>query len=257
MNKKGIVLVAAVILIIFAAVVTFSITTFIIQRLSQEQDNQARAKYIYLAKAGIHNAIYFFRLHDIAGNGYFSLGQTNIDANNFFVLSATAADLLMLNTSHSSVGNQGNRDLLGLTIQNATNTKAITIDRMIVTWNNNRKLKQIRINNSDVFNGNLKSPANVNITNFTLNKLPKIYNIEYIRFNNDMRGVKISVQFVMSDGSITRNFGVFPASSTYSFTIKSTSKIVNSDIYRTIQADYNTLTGRITDCREINTQITP
>src|SRR3989344_5067006 len=72
-NNKGLTLATSIILLVFASTAVLSVTTFIIQRLSQAEMKHARTKAIYLAQAGIHNAIYFYRL-----NGYFTLGQTNL-----------------------------------------------------------------------------------------------------------------------------------------------------------------------------------
>ncbi|MBM3255774.1 MAG: hypothetical protein FJZ08_05680, partial [Candidatus Omnitrophica bacterium] len=104
LNKSGITLLSAVLLIIVASVAVLSTTVFIVERLSQEKTYQLRTQCVYLAQSGIHNAIYRYRFNDLAANGYFSLGQTNVDANNFFVLGGTAADLLMTDTAASSVG---------------------------------------------------------------------------------------------------------------------------------------------------------
>ncbi len=256
-DKKGIILVTAIILIIFVGITTFGITAFIIQRLSQEQGNQEMAKYIYLAQAGVHNAIYSYRFHNLTGPGYFALGQVPIDANNLFVLGGTAADLLMVDTSGSNIGGSGNRNLQGLKIQNATNSKTITIYKMIINWDKPAfRLQQIRVNNKNVFNGNLSSPASASV-NVILNT-PSIRDINYIRFNGDMRGTNIKIQFVMTiDGSISKTLPVFPASPSYSFTVKSTGKTTGSNIYRTIQAEYNAFTGKIIDYHEINSQVTP
>lgn len=152
LKKNGFILVASVILIVFAAIVIIGTTIFIVQRLSQNQAYQVKSKAIYLAQAGIQNAIYWYRYRDISANGYFSLGRTNLDANNFFVLGANAAELLMVNTGSSylypTTGASGSRYryLYGLTIQNATNSKTITIASMVVTWNNSYRLLTIRIN---------------------------------------------------------------------------------------------------------------
>lgn len=243
-------------LIIFASIAVLGVTVFISEMLSRSSVIRTQSKCIYLAQAGIHNALFWFKEHDRTANGYFTLGRTNVDSQNFFVLGATAADLLMVNTSNSSIGGTGRRDLLGLRIQNATNSNTITIDRMIITWNNSRILNQILINGSTVFSGNLTSPANANITNFTLNTTPTIYNINRVRFSGDMRGTTISIEFVMTDSS-TRTLTVFPASNNYNFTLKSTGKTTSSNIYRTIKADYNALTSKIIDYDESNTQITP
>lgn len=245
-------------LIVFASIAVLGVTSFIVARFRQLENDQIYSRCIYLAQAGIQNALYFFRFRDLdlTANGSFSLGQTNIDANNFFVVGGTAADLLMVNTSSAALGGTGNRDLLNLRIQNATNSRTITIDRMIVSWNNSRTLRVIRINNSNLWTGTLSSPADANITNFRLNTTPTIYTINYLRFSGSMVGSTISVQFMMTDGSI-KALTVFPASNNNNFTVRSTGKVTGSNIFRTIQADYNALTARITNYNEIDAEITP
>lgn len=259
---SGMTLVAALMLIVFVTYAVFGVTVFIVGRLSQSRTDEIQLQSIYLAGAGIQNALYRFRYNDISANGYFSLGRTNIDANNFFTLGANAADLLMVRTNGSylypSTGALASRYryLYGLAIQNATNsnTVPVVIDRMIVTWNNSIRLRTIRINNSNVWTGNVLSPANCNITNFTLNTTPTIYNINYLYFYGNMTGATIGITFVMTDGS-SKQMIVFPASSNYNFTVKATGKTSGSNIYRTLQADYNALTGKITKLDEINAQM--
>jgi len=241
--KNGIALIASVMLIVFASIAILSITVFIIQRLNQNVAKQRSASAIDLAHAGIQNALYFYRFRDLTGNGYFTLGQTNIDANNYFVLSDTPAELLMVNTAAAALS-ANDRDLLNLTIQNATDSQTVTINRMIVTWNNARTLRRIRINGSVVWSGTLTSPANADITNFTLNTTPTIYPINELRFSGSMAGATISVQFVMTDGSI-HNLTVFPASNSNVVTVTATGRTVGSNIFWTIKADYNALTSRV------------
>jgi len=243
-------------LIVFVSIAVLGVTVFIVEKLRQFDAEQVSARCIYSAQAGIHQAIYFFRLRDLAANGSFSLGQTNIDAGNFFTVGGTAADLLMVNTSTATTGGSGNRDFLNLRIQNATNSQTINIDRMVVTWNNTRSLRTIRINGSNVWTGNAVSPANADITNFTLNTTPTIYSIDFLRFSGGMAGATINIQFVMTDGT-SRSLTVLPASQNYNFTVKSTGKTAGSNIYRTIQSDYNALTARIINYNEINTEIIP
>jgi hypothetical protein len=251
-------------LIVFVSIAILGVTAFIIQRLLENTSNQINTQCIYLAQAGLHDAIYWYRFHDSTANGYFTFGRTNIDANNFFVLGGAASDLLMVDTSGSYIGPttgpswQRYRGLYGLNIQNATNSKTITIDRMIVTWNNSQRLRIIRIAGSNLWAGNRSSPVNANlIPDFPLNTIPNIYSINYLRFSGDMRGATISIQFMMTDGSTSRVLTVYPASQNNSFTVKTTGKTTGSNIYRTTQADYNALTGKITNYYEINTEITP
>ena len=255
LNKKGIVLIAAIMLVVFASIIILSATIFIIQRLSEVEARRIQTVSMDLAHAGVQQALYFFRFHDIAANGYFTFGQTNIDASNSFVLGGTAADLLMVNTATAAFSANG-KDLENLTIQNATNSQTITIDRMIVSWNNAQQLQRIRINNNDLWSGNLNSPADANITDFTLNTTPTIYPIIRIRFGGSMVGTTISVQFVMTGGS-TKNVTVYPASNNYNFIVNSTGKTTGSNIYRTLRSEYNANTGRIVSYNETNTQVVP
>lgn len=228
-------------LIIFLAIAVLGVTTFIIQRSAQTEVRKKRISCLNLAHAGVQQAAYFYRFRDLTANGYFTLGQTNIDSNNYFVLAALQGDLLMVNTSAAAIST---RDLVGLTIQNATNSQTITIDRMVVTWNNARQLSVIRINGSNVWNGTTSSPANADITNFTLNTTPTIYPIDRLRFTGNMTGSTITIQFIMTDGS-SRTVAAFPASNNNIFTVNATGKTTGSNVANTITADYNALTGKL------------
>ena len=242
-------LIASVFVIIFISIAVLGVSRFVIQNLSDNSIKQFQIKTLDLAEAGLHQAVYFYRFRDLSGNGYFSLGQTNLDVNNFFILTAGMGDLLMVNTATAAIGGGGNRDLLNLRIQNATNSQTVTIDRMIVTWNNARILNQIRINGVNVWTGNLASPANANIADFTLNTTPTIYAVNRLRFSGSMVGATIAIQFIMTDGS-TRTVAVFPASNNYNFRVNAQGRVLNSSIKRTIQAEYNALTDKIVDDRE-------
>ncbi len=257
-KKRGIALIASVMLIVFVSIAVLSVTIFIVQRLSELDAKRIYTNSIYLAQAGVHQALYDFRFHDIgAGTGYFTLGTTPIDANNSFTLTATAADRLMVNTAAANLNN--NKDVTGLTIQNASNSlPSITITSMIVSWSNNRKLTKISINGSNVWTGNAAGPSvNAVFTNacqcFTLNTTPSIYLINFIRFSGNMSADTISVQFVMTDGSTTQNMQVFPipVPATNNFTVRSKGSMTGSPIFRTIQADYNAITAKIFNYKEL------
>lgn len=264
MNNKAFSLIASVILIAFASIVIVGLSAFIVQRLKENEIQQHQIGSLYLSQAGIHQAIYTYRLRDLgpppSAAGSFSLGQTNIDANHYFVKGATAGDLLMVNTSTAALSGNG-RDLNSLTIQNATNSQTISIQTMIVTWNNGNRIRDIRINGQTVWQNNpgLLSPATcILLSPFTLNAAihPRVYPINRLRFNADMTGATIGIQFLMTDGS-NRTLQVFPQSNNYIFTVKSTGKSTNSPIYRTIEADYNANTSKIIRIKEIAQQITP
>ncbi len=245
------ILATAVILIVVTSIAVLGVTTFIIQRLSQAETKRISAKAVYLAQAGIHHAIYSYRSRDIAANGYIGLGRTDLDANDHFLLSATPANLLMVDTTQAALTNDSRR-LSGLLIQNATNSNTITIDRMIVDWPpNGNRLKEIWINNGRLFlnTQGLAPPADANINNFTLDTIPTKYPLNYFIFSGSMAGVsQIDVQFVMSDGSVQTQ-QLYPASNSFRFSVQATGQTKGSGLSRTIRAQYNANTGTIEDFR--------
>lgn len=359
--KRGVTLVTSVILIVFASVCVLSTTSFIVQRFSQNRVKLRSVQSLYLAQAGVHKALYNFRYNDTLGTGYFTLGRTDIDSENYFVVGGTDADLLMVDTSNAYLGGtltvgecqaigracrddcnaqrvacraqcdadrtacrdqanlnwaacraacpsgpagaacrancdairdaeralcdairtacyqdcdtarQNCRDecsedqqacidgtkLIDVFIQNATNSRTVTIDRMIVTWQNARNLVEIVIDGTLVWSGSLPSPADANLSpNFTLDAVPTNYLMDYLKFSGNMSGAAVNVQFVMSDGS-AQDVAFFPASNNFNFTVKSTGKTMGSNVYRTLEARYNALTGKVVDYGEINVEITP
>lgn len=265
-DKKGLALIAAIMLIVFVTIAVLGISTFIVQWFSQLNADQINAKCLYLAQAGIQDAIYEVRSshNPSSTNGSFTLGLATVNTGETYRRGGTAADLLMVDTSAVE---RSDEDIVGIRIQKATSSSSPTvrIDRMIVTWvksGTSRNIRSIRIAGSNRWTGNLSSPANCNITNYTLNSTPTTIPINRLRFSGNMGGlISMSVQFVMSDGS-TKTVDVYPASNNCTFTIKSTGKVSGSNIFRTIQADYNLTpttyetTSRIDDIDEINTEIT-
>lgn len=260
-NNKGFTLATSIILIIFASTAVLSVTTFIIERLSQTEMKRVRTQALYLAQAGIHNAVYFYKSMDIAANGYFSLGQTSVDANNYFVLGATPAELLMVNTATAALTSSWTR-LSNVTIQNATDSSTIVIDRMVVNWPaNGRKLKEIWINGSRLFRsgGGVSPPADANLKpGFPLSTPLSTYPIDYLLFSGSMAGVAyIDVQFLMTDGSAktVRLYQDGVVLNKFNFTVKASGKTAGSAIYRTVRAEYNALTNKISNYDEIPDQI--
>ena len=136
--SQGMALVAMVMLIVFVSIAVLGVSTFIIEGLRHAEGRRQNVAAAFLAQAGIHQSLYYYRYRDQRGNGYFTKGQTNIDAQNFFKVDATAADTLMVRTNVATLSNVSGvpRDLTGLRIQNATNSNTNTIDRLVVTWDN-------------------------------------------------------------------------------------------------------------------------
>lgn len=347
MQKKGITLVASIILIIFATITVLAVNTFVVQRLLQGESKRAGAGALSLAQAGVQKALYDFRLNAQTGNGYFSLGQTNIDADHYFVLGGVTSDVdwLWVDASTTILGTPfeppltpaecrawGNacdqacddvedacddqcaaeedickaacgrdqqcknachqvklacgqacnaagsdckgdcRDmekactdrnlLMNLKIQSVTDSRDITIERMEVTWDNACKLKEITIDGTKVWQGTSTSPANgvlnpAVVLDTTPGMVPSKYIVDKIKFSCDMTdATRIDINFVMTDGS-QKSVRVYPSSTNASFTVKSTGKITSSNVYRTMEAEYNTFTSTILNYQEVNGQVTP
>jgi len=252
-RHKGIALVAAVMLMVFATIAVMGVVIFITQRLRQQPAEETFLKTIYLAQAGVHKAIYDFRKNDLTLNGYFALGQTNIDANNYFVLSATPANLLMVNTSASILTNSNAR-VGGWTMQNATNSNTITVTiaTMTVSWSgvSGRTLSSIYLNNALKWSGSGASGTTFNITDFTLNTTPTIYLNNTLRFSGSMLGATVNVTFNMTDGS-SQALTIYPASSKNNFTVTSRGQTTGSTLSRSIKATYNAANSTITSYQEI------
>ena len=257
-KRKGIALIAAIMLIVFVSTAVLGLSVFIVGWYKQINVEEREARCIYNAMAGVHYSLYQYRNSAALTNGTF-----NIDANNNFTLSTVASGggggasaSLVVDATGAALGNN-NRRLLGVHIRNSS-ASAIIIDRMIVTWSiSNRTMSQIQINGSTVWSGSAtSSPANVNINNTTI-PANTTRNIDLVQFDGNMLSAIITLSFVMTDGTTTSACTVWPTQGSVctqaaaSLTIKSMGKTVGSNQYRSVQAIYNTTTGNVSDYDEI------
>lgn len=257
LNRSGITLIAALMLILFVAVAVSGLSFFIFQRLSQNQTRDRHIGAVYLAQAGLREALYQYRSRDRRGNGYFTMGSYTVDGPQGFVLGAEPADLLMVDTANAKVQGKKENFLRGIKIQNATDSQTIAFNQMIVSWDNKNRLERIRIANLTVWNGNKRSPVTADLTRtITLNTRPSTYAVNYLRFDKSMTDSIVDVRFVMTDGGM-KDVRVFPASNQFNFTVKATGKEAGANVYRTIQAEYNAQTGNVIGEREKDEQISP
>lgn len=256
-KKRGIALIAAVMLIVFVSIAVLGTSVFIVSQYRQIDTMEKEERCIYNASAGLNYVLYQYRDSGALTNGTF-----NIDAENNFTVSTVAnggsgdAASLVVDATGSVLGNN-NRRLQGLHIRNSS-AAPIVIDRMIVTWSiSNRSMSQIRINGSTVWSGSANSsPANVNITNTTI-PANTTRNIDLIQFNSSMLKAVITLSFVMTDDSVTDACTVWPAQGSTcvqaasQLTIKSMGKVPGSSQYRSVEATYDTATGNISVYNEI------
>lgn len=261
-NKEGLVLIAAVMLVIFVSIAVLGLSTFITSWYAQIDNSQRQERCIYNALAGVNYALYQYRNNETLTNGVF-----NIDTSNSFAVSTVteggssgAATALVLDATNAHLGNN-NRRLLQVTIRNSSSTP-VTIDRMIVTWDiSNRTMSQIRINNSTVWSGTATSGQTVNINNTTI-PANTTRSIDLIQFNSNMSSATINLSFVMTDGNTTSACKAWPVQGSVcvqlasGLTIKSMGKTAGSGQYRSVQVVYNIASGNISDYDEIN-QVVP
>jgi len=265
-NKKGLALIAAIMLIVFISIAVLGLSVFIVQWYKQIDAQERQSRCIYNAMAGVNYAIYQYRV-----SGALTNGTTAIDANNNFTLSTvstgggTAASALVIDARASSLqpttGNPSGRyiDLSGVTLQN-NSASAITINQAIVTWTTaSRTMTQIVIGGVTNWSGSATpSPATVNFTtNATINAGATVA-LTRIRWNSAMTGATITIRFRMTDGTTTDACTLFPQQPAVctqpgtNLTIKSMGKTTGSNQYRSVQATYNIATGNVSDYDEIS-----
>jgi len=258
LNKRGMTLAVAVMVILFVSVAVSGVTVFIVQRLSQGETQSYLIRSVYLAQAGLHLALYDFRVRDGVGNGYVTLGQVNLDADNYSILGGEDAGFVLVDPSAVVTGGRGNRTLRNFTLQNANNSRSVTIDRMIVRWDDpGNRLERITLNGRRSWRGRRRSPVDVNIRNRRLNTVPTTYGSNSLRFRENLSSVSyIDVEFIMTDGS-SKAMRLYPASNDRTFMVSATGKATGSNIYRTVKAEYNVATSTVIDYIEVSDEIAP
>jgi hypothetical protein len=258
MNKKGLALIAVIIIVLFVSLAVLGVTGFIANRFLGFDVQQRLMRCIYNAQAGIQYAIYQYRQ---SGTLYASGTTVAIDANNAFRItsssSGTQASALVVNATASAL-TSSSRNLTGITLQN-TSGSSITIDCMIVTWSGStRTMQDIIINGVTVWNvGTSTTPANVDITNTAISASSTLP-LTRVRWNSSMAGRTITLRFVMLDGSTTSLCTVFPrpastctTAGSSTLTITSMGTTTGSSLYDTVRATYNTTTGNISTYSDI------
>jgi len=261
-RHKGIALVAAVMLMVFATIAVFGVVTFITQRLTQQPTEEAFLKAIYLAQAGLNYAIYQYRSSATLYSGTVS----NIDGSGGYAVVATSsgggggsgqAALLSVDATGSYLGGSGSKDILGITLTNTSLSSSIRLDYFTISViGGSKTLSQININGSSVWTTNTSigsTPVTLNMTDVTIPaNTTRVVN--FIRWTSGMSGRTVNLSFTMSDGNATTLCQVYPASPACSGTlsIKSMGQPAGSSVYRTVQATYDTASGTITSCTETN-----
>ncbi len=252
-------------LIVFVSTATLSITIFIVENLRQSETKRIRTRCLYLAQAGINQALYSYRNTDRSGNGTFSVGQTFVGSDNF-TLGGTDADFLMVDVSVSSLSSSSGtkNELRNVWLQNVTNAKNIIIQSVTLSWNNANTsfLTSIIQSGTVIWSGSVDHTGVNNLDlnpDVTLSPGSRI-SLRY-HFSGDMSVSTISIQYFLSDGS-RRSETIYPQADVKNFTINSTGRAAGSNIYRTIRASYNSYNStpairKVFEYKEINVACNP
>ncbi|MFA5231500.1 MAG: hypothetical protein WC060_04670 [Candidatus Omnitrophota bacterium] len=261
-NKKGLVLIAAIMLVVFVSITVLGLSTFIVGWYKQIYSAEIEERCIYNAMAGINYALYQYR-KDATHN--LTNGTFNIDGMNF-TLSTVASgggggggggtSSLVVNATGAYLGDNG-RILQGVTIRNSS-ASPITINKIVVTWTGSNRMANIQLNGSTVWSGSAySSPATVNISNTTI-PANTTFPINLIQFNNPIFNANITLSFVMTGGITTTACTAWPSQGSVciqsgtGLTIKSMGKTAGSNQYRSVQATYTIASGNVSDYGEIS-----
>lgn len=112
---------------------------------------------------------------------------------------------LVVDTSASNINIQDNTQIVGLTLEN-TGLADVIIDQMTVSWTGapgGTKINNISIDGNSVWSGSGNSGGVLNIASLTLPVGTTIYPINNLDFNRNMTGTTITIDFTLSDLSVT------------------------------------------------------
>ena len=361
-SRSGFILLGVILLTVFASIVVGGITVFVVQRLAWSHVQQIQLADFYLAQAGIHQALYDFRDHDLSGPGYVSTGQTMLSGDQSFVIQGTDADFLMVDISQTELGGQLTKDeckdigsacksdcddvevvckdncdieqdlcyedaeaiynacvstcpggkagkkcqkacaqalsqdyivcnaqrsdcravcsdekaqckddcrdaqdvciegdkLTELSLRNATDSRALTLSGLVVTWDCPEQLEEVVIDGDRVWSGRLSSPAAVDLSpDVTLDANQTTYDMDFLRFTDRMTdATTVSLQFNMTDGS-AKTVVVYPPRNEFNFQVRATGRTEGATVYRTMVADYNSFTGEVMNAYEVDQEYAP
>lgn len=269
-KRKGLALIAVIMLIVFVSIAVLGVTTFIVQWFSQLDADQINSKCLYLAQAGIQDAIYQVRskyLNPTTTYGSFTTGLTTVDVGETYRIGGTAADFLMVNTAGAS-WSSGTSTLSGIRLQKATSSAvpAVTIASINICWTKSsataRNVNRVTIGSTNYTVTVTPSACPGGLADITDRVLSNTSFVAFaIRWSGSITLTDVVVKFNMTDGS-SKTVDLWTLNNSCQFTVKSTGKVAGSNIYRTITATYDltpttyATTSGIKDIDEINNEIT-
>ena len=256
MKNNGFVLIGIIIIIVLLSIVVLGITTYISEALLLNVSDINQEKAIYSAQSGVMQAIVDY----VDGGSWDSTQNTNVSGE-FYYHVGQDSNFLLIDASNPETSG-GDKRLRKIPIQNINASDDIIITDMIVSWTFGGNIKKVKLDNTEVWSGNIVSPASIDITDFTLTP-GAVYsgnNDQKWNFQNVISG-DVIVTFIFSDGSRRKAILLEDDSgSDNEFTITATGEVrngVNVEARRTISATYDVGTSEITSWEESQSHIIP
>lgn len=259
MNKKAIVLIELIIIIVLLAIVATRIAIYITESLRLNVSNIEQEKALYAAQAGVMSGIV-----DYKPDGLWSPGRdVNVNApSEFYYHLGQNANFLWVDASNPIANG---RILSRIPIKNINASASITVTDLIVSWTFAGNITGVWLCGQKVFTGTATSPASLNITDTTLTSGAAFNddNKQAFRFSNNISATAdIVVTFIFSDGSSYKAYLLKGGKgANKEFSIKATGMVKSGSTVkarRTLVATYDTGgTGTITSWEESQSQIMP
>lgn len=250
MNKKSILLMEVVMIIVLLSFVALGISAYLFNALGLDVSNANQDKALYAAQAGVMSAIV-----DYVNNGSIT-AETDIELEPGVFYSTGGAGMFFLaDASNPSV--IANRKLKNIHMTNLSSTDDITITHMEVSWipDGGENLISIDLGRATAeWTGTAQSGTNIDMTDYTI-PAGVTENDVWLDWEvgSDITSMTISVILTFSDGSkleiVLLDEGLGAASA---IVITSTGKVVEmSDTWkRTLKAAYDTGTSEIISWEE-------
>ncbi|MBM3251819.1 MAG: hypothetical protein FJZ11_03460 [Candidatus Omnitrophica bacterium] len=280
MNKKSIVLIEVIIIIVLLAIVAFGIVIYITEGLRFNITKINQDKALYMAQTGIMRAIADYEDDDRCSNGtkcWSSAQNVNVENESYYHIGEDA-NFLWVDASNPLIIQRAKKTLRRIPIKNIhkkneNEENSITITGMLVSWNFEGNIRKVTLGGVAVWSNNpgLPSPADLNINleiPYTNLEIPSgtsySSNTHQIwEFSKNIpAGFDITVTFRFSDGSSRKAIlAKNQRAGNKEFSIKSTGEVrsgLNVEARRTLVATYDTAdTAEITSWEESQDHIIP
>jgi len=255
MNKKGIVLIGVIIIIVALSIVALGITIYISEALRANVGNINQTKALYMAQTGIMRAIVDYR----DGGSWNPAQNVNVEGGFYYHLGKNANFLLV----DASAPKISGKKLIKIPIQNINASSSITITDMIVSWGFGGSLVGVKLGNTLVWSGTASSPASLNVTDLTIASGTSYsgYNDQEWEFSTASIIGDVVCTFILSDGSQIKSYLIKnDLSGSKEFSITATGEVRSGTAVqarRTLNATYDIGTSKITSWQESQNHINP